>query len=188
MDRITKDIGARIKKLRTEKKLRQEDFANELNVSRTTLSHWESGLRTIGIEDAIKIVHYFKISLYELILGIAPQNLIDYYEIGLSNDAINVLSEHFYREMNEVGNWSGTKYQSPSFLKLISDLICNEELLALILKYKKIKEHFWYDNSPVGCCGFDESEFVVFTQEDALALTEHQLMSKLSDFLKKEDC
>lgn len=60
-------IGKRIKKIREEKEITQQQLANYIDVDRTTLSHYESGARLPSIYILWKIADMFDISIDELI-------------------------------------------------------------------------------------------------------------------------
>ncbi len=62
-------VSKNIKKLRTEKKLTQEDIAKELFVTRQTVSSWESGRTQPDIETLVKLSELFSVSTEELIYG-----------------------------------------------------------------------------------------------------------------------
>lgn len=63
------DFGAQIKKLRTSRKLTQEQIAQKLNVSRQTISSWENNRNLPDLEMVVLIAQIFNISLDNLILG-----------------------------------------------------------------------------------------------------------------------
>jgi transcriptional regulator with XRE-family HTH domain len=56
-------LGKNIRYLRKKKNIKQEELANALNVPRTTLSCWETGVRTPKIEKIIDIANYFETDL-----------------------------------------------------------------------------------------------------------------------------
>lgn len=60
-------LGEKIYELRTQHNLSQGDLANELNVSRQSISKWENGNSTPDLEKIIKLAEIFNISLDELI-------------------------------------------------------------------------------------------------------------------------
>ena len=68
------DFGDRIKKLRAEKGLTQEQFSQKLNISRQAVSNWENNRNLPDIEMLFSIAEIFSVSLDELILGETPQN------------------------------------------------------------------------------------------------------------------
>ena len=62
-------LGEKLKKLRTDKNLTQEELAEILFVSRTAISKWESGRGFPNIESLKAISKYFSVSLDELLSG-----------------------------------------------------------------------------------------------------------------------
>lgn len=62
-------FSEQIKKIRLENNLKQEDMANELHVSRQTISSWETDRNLPDLEMIVNISKFYKISLDELILG-----------------------------------------------------------------------------------------------------------------------
>ncbi len=60
-------LGEKIYELRTQHNLSQGDLANELNVSRQSISKWENGNSTPDLEKIVKLAEIFNISLDELI-------------------------------------------------------------------------------------------------------------------------
>ena len=62
------NLGERIYQFRTEKKLSQADLADELDVSRQSISKWETNGSVPELDKLIKLSEVFGISLDELIL------------------------------------------------------------------------------------------------------------------------
>lgn len=58
-----------LKKLRTEKKLSQEQLAEKLNISRQAISKWESGKAYPDIDNLILLRDIFNVSLDELMVN-----------------------------------------------------------------------------------------------------------------------
>ncbi|MCA5011550.1 MULTISPECIES: DUF3955 domain-containing protein [unclassified Enterococcus] len=63
------EFGAKIKVLRTENQLTQEQLASRLNVTRQAVSNWENNRNLPDLEMLILIARSFHISLDDLILG-----------------------------------------------------------------------------------------------------------------------
>ncbi len=61
--KIRNEIGRRVKKLRLEKGLSQEKFAECVDMSREHISCIERGKHMITIESLYKIAEYFEIDL-----------------------------------------------------------------------------------------------------------------------------
>ena len=62
-------LGEKLKKLRTDKELTQEELAEILYVSRTAVSKWESGRGFPNIESLKAISKYFLVSVDDLLSG-----------------------------------------------------------------------------------------------------------------------
>lgn len=62
-------IGNLLKKLRSEKGLTQEQFAEILNVSNRTVSRWETGSNMPDISLLVEIADFYDISIPEIING-----------------------------------------------------------------------------------------------------------------------
>ena len=72
---ISMSIGERLYNLRKERNLSQEDLANELGVSRQTVSKWETGESTPDFDKIIPLCDFFGITSDELISG--KQNIVE---------------------------------------------------------------------------------------------------------------
>lgn len=62
-------IGTRIRELRKIKNISQEELANELSVSRQTISKWESGIVSPDINNIEMISKFFEVSTDYIING-----------------------------------------------------------------------------------------------------------------------
>lgn len=66
-DRFEVNIGEQISRLRKQKGLSQDEFANVLKVSRQTISNWENEKSYPDLEMIVKISDYFEVSVDELL-------------------------------------------------------------------------------------------------------------------------
>ena len=66
-------LGARINRLRTEKKLSQGELAEILSVSRQSISKWETDGSVPELDKLIKLSQLFGITLDELVMGEAEE-------------------------------------------------------------------------------------------------------------------
>lgn len=66
-------LGRALRKARIRKKLRQPYIAELMNVSKMTISHWETGNRSMTAEN---------LSRYCKILGVTVQQIFDEMEDG----------------------------------------------------------------------------------------------------------
>ncbi|QMS84233.1 helix-turn-helix transcriptional regulator [Candidatus Xianfuyuplasma coldseepsis] len=64
-------IGERISGFRKERNMSQEELAAVLNVSRQTVSKWETGDTLPDVYNAVAIARLFHVSLDQLVLGTA---------------------------------------------------------------------------------------------------------------------
>ena len=78
----------RLKELRKEKKLTQEELAGEIGVSKITILRWENGERQIKPDKAQALADYFGVSVGYL-LGYEANNKTD----SLSDKIFNFQSE-----------------------------------------------------------------------------------------------
>lgn len=61
-----KDLGFKIKKLREERNISQEELANELNISQSKLSKIENGRIKASLPFIISTFHFFSLTLSDL--------------------------------------------------------------------------------------------------------------------------
>lgn len=73
--------GEIIAELRVDKGMNQEQLANVLNVSRSTLANWEVGNRSIDVETLVVIADYFQVSC-DYLLGRTKHK----YNFALENE------------------------------------------------------------------------------------------------------
>lgn len=68
------NIGEKIFELRKQKNLSQEEVADKLNVSRQTISKWETNQSTPDFDKIVPLCELFEISTDELLKGIKEKN------------------------------------------------------------------------------------------------------------------
>lgn len=66
-------LAEQLKQLRTEKQLSQEALAEQLHISRQSISKWENGDATPDLEHLVKMSEILEVSLDELILAKKPE-------------------------------------------------------------------------------------------------------------------
>ena len=69
------NLGERLTKLRKSKGLSQEQLAEELDLTRQTISKWELGQSAPDIDYLIKLSNYFGVTTDYLIKGNQPNNI-----------------------------------------------------------------------------------------------------------------
>ena len=62
-------IGGFLKEIRKEKGLTQEQLAEQFNVSRRSVSRWETGSNLPDVDILIEMADYYEVDLRELIEG-----------------------------------------------------------------------------------------------------------------------
>lgn len=67
------NLGEKIYQLRTARNLSQGDLADALNVSRQSISKWETGSSVPELDKLVSLSQIFGVSLDELVLGKQPQ-------------------------------------------------------------------------------------------------------------------
>lgn len=66
-------LGENIYRLRTKRKMSQEDFASTMEVSRQSVSKWENDMAVPELEKLMKMAKLFEVSLDELVGNAPPQ-------------------------------------------------------------------------------------------------------------------
>ena len=74
------DVGSKIKQARLDAKLTQEYAAQELGVSRQTISNWENGKTYPDIVSVIRMSELYQVSLDHLLKGKEEKPMGDYME------------------------------------------------------------------------------------------------------------
>lgn len=84
------DIGNRIKDLRNARRMTQAEFAERINVTKSTVSAYENGTRFPSYDVLIRIARLFKVSTDNL-LGYSEKSVVDV--TGLTRKQINVIQD-----------------------------------------------------------------------------------------------
>lgn len=84
-------FGQRLREVRTEKKYTQQDIANLFNVSKMTISSWETNKQEPNIDDITRLCQIFNVSA-DYLLGLEDES-------GRKNYTVNNTSVH-----NNFGN------------------------------------------------------------------------------------
>lgn len=64
-----KELGARLQKLRRQAGMSQQELADQLRVSRQSISKWELRTATPDLDNLVRLSKLFGVSLDELVLG-----------------------------------------------------------------------------------------------------------------------
>ena len=84
------DFGERLRKLRSDSHLTQEQLASVLNLSRSTVAYYESGMRSPDMQKLLLIADYFNISL-DYLLG-----RTEIKTVLTSNNKLSSFLEYFF--------------------------------------------------------------------------------------------
>lgn len=84
-------IGERLLELRKEKKLSQEEVADKLNVTRQTISKWETDQSTPDFDKIVPICDLYNITTEELLRGIKPEKTtLESNDMGKNKKAFGI--------------------------------------------------------------------------------------------------
>lgn len=123
-----KKIGKFLKKLRNEKKLTQEQLAEQFNVSSRTVSRWENGNNMPDLDILIEISDYYRVDLREIFNGERK-------------------SENMNKEMKEtvLQAVDYTNMEAEKYNKRVR--ICNAIAMLLVAAYISLKDTTIYNES-----------------------------------------
>ncbi|WP_050184329.1 helix-turn-helix domain-containing protein [Domibacillus robiginosus] len=94
-------IGERLKKLRKEKKLTQEELGKKVNVTKVSISGYETGNRSPDSETLQKLADFFNVSI-DYLLGRSDLKNIDLLDedIRMLNVLHDSKNKHFFKEIS----------------------------------------------------------------------------------------
>ena len=110
-------LGIDLKVLRILKGVSQEKMAEDLNISRSKVSSWETGRREMSLYDAVIISDYFEVSMDNLFnkKALNSEQVLQIVKRYFDNDKISLdekketLKKILYfkseREANEIISW-----------------------------------------------------------------------------------
>lgn len=81
-------FSEQLKRLRKEKKLSQDDLAEQLFISRQSISKYENGESTPDLDNLAKIANILEVSLDELVLGKKPTKIVE--RVIEKDDSMNI--------------------------------------------------------------------------------------------------
>lgn len=122
------DIGLRIKRLREEKGLTQQDMADALNVKRQTVAQWENGERDLKTGYIIDLAEYLNVSS-DYLLGISDYKTKENTDIGavlgLSEKAIEAIKDIPNRSIFSEKNILDTMVQIKGIKNMLTYSACS---------------------------------------------------------------
>jgi len=115
-------IAKKLKELRKNKNITQENLAEILNISRSKVSSWETNRRDMTVTDAVNLADYYEISLDNL-LNIKQIREKEYVDI----------SYRFFKDK------SISLKDKTKIIKMMEDSLKSENIDELYENYKMIQ-------------------------------------------------
>lgn len=88
------ELKDRLKELRQEKRLIQDELAKKLNISRNTITRYENGTRQPNINTVKKIAELFDVST-DYLLGISDRRY------NFDNASLENLADEYFKKVRE---------------------------------------------------------------------------------------
>lgn len=83
------EIGKNLRKLRTDKKLTQDQLAEQLHITRQAVSNWENGKTQPDIDTLTQIAEFYDVSIERIIYGKEKKKF--YFKVTAKpQDAVNL--------------------------------------------------------------------------------------------------
>ncbi len=100
-----KDLGKRVRSLRREQNLTQEELAERVNLSASFMGHIERGSRIASLDTLVALCNELKVSPHELLSASLSDEIEEHMPTHLSREERSRLST-FLRMANDViSNW-----------------------------------------------------------------------------------
>lgn len=133
-------LGARIEALR--KGMSQEELADTLNISRSSVNMWERNAREMKASDIILLSKFFGITTDELLTGVKPENTDIHRATGLSDAAIDSL-----RQFKEDDTLPGAPGKMAGNVAALSKALAHSAFLGVVASILTLDnaEHGYYD-------------------------------------------
>ena len=87
-DKPKEGMGARVERERIKRGWSQEDLAEKLNTTRSSIKNKELGERPFSLEEAVLLSRLFDVTLDYLVNGISTENVNIHSKTGLDDNAI----------------------------------------------------------------------------------------------------
>ena len=119
------NLGEKILELRKKFNYTQEKLANEIGVSRQTLSNWESDITSPNIEQAKQLASLFKVSLDDL-----TNHLVE-VECSKKNILFDLIGKSCFLESYEIDDY---RMSNKTLCKILD---VNDYYIKIEFQYKK---------------------------------------------------
>jgi len=137
---MRKHFGDRLKELRIEIKLTQEQLAEKFNTGKASISHYESNRRIPDAHTIEKFAEYFNVTVDFLLGRTEIRQQAEPKYIYSSDELIELLPVE-YKELFKSQNLGYVKFTK----KMIKEQINPETLIKLLEHHLQIKEDFKKD-------------------------------------------
>ena len=77
---MNKDLGEKVKLIRKRRKLKQDDLAEFLNLSRSQISNLESGRRNLSLKQLEKLCVFFQVDMSYFLMSETTDACLDLIE------------------------------------------------------------------------------------------------------------
>lgn len=132
-------FAVRLTELREKKKLKRQEVADSIGISRASLEYYEKGKRKPDVEVALKLADFYGVTCDYLIRGVRSEFVGIQKTTGLSDKAIETLSTF-------------KKFQMDNYIKIVNFLIEETEYKSVgegVRRYEKnvlqkLYEYFLY--------------------------------------------
>ncbi|RST27566.1 helix-turn-helix domain-containing protein [Chryseobacterium lacus] len=64
-------LGTKLRNLRTDKGISMEEFATQIDISKTAVVKWEADKAKPSLDNIIKICNFYRIDIYELLENVS---------------------------------------------------------------------------------------------------------------------
>lgn len=137
MDQVK--IGSFLKALRSEKGITQEQLAERVNVSRRSVSRWETGSNLPDLDVLMELADYYEVELRELLDGERKSEQVD-----------QILKETTLK----VAEYSNEEKKRITTTVLVYLMIGIAALIvSTVLKFVELEEGFWPEFLDGACTG-----------------------------------
>ncbi|MCM1008340.1 MAG: helix-turn-helix domain-containing protein [Ruminococcus flavefaciens] len=132
---IKNTFSKKLIELRKSNNLTKKELAERLEISAASLGYYESGERLPDISTACKIADFFNITCDELIRGIKAENVNINKKLGLSDQAVSMLSDRGILTYPSI-----EKHDADLYAETLNEILSNSEFYNLVYNCTKLKE------------------------------------------------
>lgn len=100
------DLGEKVKLLRNRRRLKQDDLAEVLELSRSQVSNLESGRRNLSLKQLEKLCEYFKVDMSYFLMSETTDSCLDLIEkaklLFESKNLTNIQKEDLFTSIMKI--------------------------------------------------------------------------------------